>query len=94
LIANGKFDPSYPLLNSYVLEREIPNSKLIIFPDSGHGFLFQYQQEFVPELLAFLEADREPAGVRSTADRTSGISSFWSRFVSEFCSTAADAKAK
>ena len=94
LIANGKFDPSYPLLNSYVLEREIPNSQLIIFPDSGHGFLFQYQKEFVPELLAFLEADRKPSGVRSTADRTSGISSFWSRFVSEFCSTAADAKAK
>ncbi len=60
LIANGKFDPSYPLLNSYVLEREIPNSKLIVFPDAGHGFLFQYYQEFVPELLAFLAADREP----------------------------------
>jgi pimeloyl-ACP methyl ester carboxylesterase len=54
LIANGKFDPSYPLMNSYVLEREIPNSKLIVYPDAGHGFLFQHQREFVPELLAFL----------------------------------------
>jgi len=54
LIANGKFDPSYPLMNSYVLEREIPNSKLIVYPDAGHGFLFQHHREFVPELLAFL----------------------------------------
>lgn len=54
LIANGKFDPSYPLMNSYVLEREIPNSKLIVYPDAGHGFLFQHHREFVPEVVAFL----------------------------------------
>jgi pimeloyl-ACP methyl ester carboxylesterase len=54
LIANGKFDPSYPLMNSYVLEREIPDSKLIVYPDAGHGFLFQYHREFAPELSAFL----------------------------------------
>ena len=56
LIANGKFDPSYPLLNSYVLEREIPNSKLIAYPGAGHGFLFQYHRQFVPELLTFLSS--------------------------------------
>lgn len=54
LIANGKFDPSYPMVNSLVLAREIPNSKLIIYPDSGHGFLFQYHEEFSAELLNFL----------------------------------------
>jgi pimeloyl-ACP methyl ester carboxylesterase len=57
LIGNGKFDPSYPLMNSYVLEREIPNSKLIIYPDSGHGFLFQHFQMFTPELLAFMASN-------------------------------------
>jgi pimeloyl-ACP methyl ester carboxylesterase len=57
LIANGKFDPSYPLMNSYVLEREIPNSKMIAYPDAGHVFLFQCWREFVPELLAFLAPD-------------------------------------
>jgi pimeloyl-ACP methyl ester carboxylesterase len=57
LIANGKFDPSYPLMNSYVLEREIHNSKLIVYPDAGHGFLFQHHREFVPELLAFLASN-------------------------------------
>jgi pimeloyl-ACP methyl ester carboxylesterase len=59
LIANGKFDPSYPLMNSFVLEREILNSQLIIYPDSGHGFLFQYHRRFVPELLAFLASSNE-----------------------------------
>ncbi len=59
LIADGKFDPSYPLMNSSVLEREIPNSKLILYPDAGHGFLFQYYVEFVPELLAFIASDNK-----------------------------------
>jgi pimeloyl-ACP methyl ester carboxylesterase len=36
------------------LEREIPDSKLIVYPDAGHGFLFQYHREFAPELSAFL----------------------------------------
>lgn len=58
LIANGKFDPSYPLMNSYVLEREVPNSKLIAYPDAGHGFLFQYHRQFVLELLAFLSSGK------------------------------------
>jgi pimeloyl-ACP methyl ester carboxylesterase len=59
LIANGKFDPSYPLMNSYVLEREILNSQLIIYPDAGHGFLFQHHRRFVPELLAFLASSNK-----------------------------------
>lgn len=57
LIANGKFDPSYPLINSSVLAREINNAKLIIYPDAGHGFLFQYYEEFVPEIFQFLAAE-------------------------------------
>jgi pimeloyl-ACP methyl ester carboxylesterase len=56
LIANGKFDPSYPLMNSGLLEREIPESKLIIYPDAGHGFLFQYYTEFAAEVVSFLSA--------------------------------------
>jgi pimeloyl-ACP methyl ester carboxylesterase len=57
LIADGKYDPSYPLKNLYVLEKEIPNSKLIVYPDAGHGFQFQYARQFVPELLSFLDSD-------------------------------------
>lgn len=35
-----------------------PNSKLVVYPDSGHGGVFQHHQEFVPEVLAFLAASR------------------------------------
>ena len=35
--------------------RRIPNAKLTIYPDSGHGGVFQYHREFVPAVLEFLE---------------------------------------
>jgi pimeloyl-ACP methyl ester carboxylesterase len=57
LVANGKYDPSYPFANSYVLAREIPDSKLIVYPDSGHGFLFQYHREFALEVMNFLSQE-------------------------------------
>jgi pimeloyl-ACP methyl ester carboxylesterase len=39
------------------LGRRIPNSKLIIYPDAGHGGVFQYHEQFVPRVLEFLQAD-------------------------------------
>ena len=38
------------------LARRIPNAKLTIYPDSGHGGVFQYHHRFVPEVLEFLES--------------------------------------
>lgn len=32
----------------------IPNSDLIIYPDSGHGAVFQFYADFVPKTLEFL----------------------------------------
>jgi hypothetical protein len=32
----------------------LPDSRLRIYPDSGHGGVFQYHHEFVPEVLDFL----------------------------------------
>ena len=37
------------------MARRIPGSELVIYPDSGHGGVFQYHQEFVPRVLEFLE---------------------------------------
>jgi len=28
--------------------------RLIIYPDAGHGGIFQYHEDFVPKALAFL----------------------------------------
>jgi pimeloyl-ACP methyl ester carboxylesterase len=55
LVANGDQDRMVPTANSQDLARRLPNSKLIIYPDAGHGGVFQYYAEFVPAALEFLE---------------------------------------
>jgi pimeloyl-ACP methyl ester carboxylesterase len=42
LIANGKDDIRMPTMNSYRLFELLPRGQLILYPDAGHGFLFQY----------------------------------------------------
>ncbi|KAB0471104.1 pimeloyl-ACP methyl ester carboxylesterase [Ralstonia sp. GP73] len=54
LVVNGDADRMVPTSNSYDLARRLPNSRLIIYPDAGHGGVFQYQEDFVPKALAFL----------------------------------------
>jgi len=54
LVVNGDADRMVPTVNSYDLAKRLPKSQLIIYPDAGHGGLFQYQEDFVPKALAFL----------------------------------------
>jgi pimeloyl-ACP methyl ester carboxylesterase len=54
LVANGDNDVMLPTPNSYLLARHLPNARLSIYPDAGHGFLFQYPAEFGAEVNAFL----------------------------------------
>jgi pimeloyl-ACP methyl ester carboxylesterase len=54
LIVNGDSDRMVPSKDSQDLARRLPNSELIIYPDSGHGALFQFHAEFVPTALEFL----------------------------------------
>ena len=55
-VANGDHDVMVASSLSADLARRIPNAKLTIYPDSGHGGVFQYHREFVEEVLAFLES--------------------------------------
>ena len=55
LIVNGDKDMQVPTENSYDMHEKIENSKLIIYPNAGHGSIFQYADEFSKELLAFLK---------------------------------------
>lgn len=55
LIVNGNDDLIVPTINSYTLFQHIPNAQLILYPDSGHGSLFQYHARFVAETEAFLD---------------------------------------
>jgi pimeloyl-ACP methyl ester carboxylesterase len=54
LIANGDNDRMVPSVLSEDLHRRIKNSELIIYPDSGHGGIFQFHDKFVPVALEFL----------------------------------------
>lgn len=54
LVANGDTDIMVPTENSRDLARRIPNAELVLYPDAGHGGIFQYHDAFVSKALAFL----------------------------------------
>jgi pimeloyl-ACP methyl ester carboxylesterase len=54
LVVNGD-DVMVPSFNSFELARRLPNAQLSIFPDAGHGGIFQYHAVFVQQALVFLQ---------------------------------------
>ena len=58
LIVNGDDDRMVPTPNSHDLARRLPNSTLVIYPDAGHGGVFQNHAAFVRQALAFLDRQR------------------------------------
>lgn len=54
LIANGDHDRMVPSVLSEDLHRRIAGSRLVIYPRSGHGAIFQHHGEFAPLLVEFL----------------------------------------
>jgi pimeloyl-ACP methyl ester carboxylesterase len=61
LIADGTDDQLDPVANDHILARLIPPGKLVLYPDAGHGFLFQdnafrFPRRLVPDRAAKLVA--------------------------------------
>ncbi|WP_042394393.1 alpha/beta fold hydrolase [Streptacidiphilus carbonis] len=57
LVANGENDRMVPSQNTLDLAARLPRSRLLpLYPDAGHGAIFQYHREFVTEALEFLES--------------------------------------
>lgn len=54
LVVNGRNDLMVPTINSYTLFQQLPDARLVLYPDSGHGALFQYADAFAGEGLRFL----------------------------------------
>jgi pimeloyl-ACP methyl ester carboxylesterase len=54
LVANGDKDLMVASEHSKDMAARLPDSRLRIYPNAGHGGVFQYHHEFVPEVLAFL----------------------------------------
>jgi len=53
-VANGDHDLMVASSLSADMARRLPNAQLTIYPDSGHGGVFQHHQVFVPAVLDFL----------------------------------------
>jgi len=54
LVVNGDEDIMLPTINSFELAQLLPDAQLSIYPDSGHGGIFQYHALFVQQTLEFL----------------------------------------
>jgi len=54
LVMNGESDRMVPSKNTVDLHRRLANSELILYPDAGHGGVFQFHEDFVKRALEFL----------------------------------------
>ena len=55
LVVNGSHDIVVPTVNSYILQQNLPNAELILFPDSNHGSHFQFTELFNQYVTDFLD---------------------------------------
>jgi pimeloyl-ACP methyl ester carboxylesterase len=61
LVVQGFHDEMIPVRNSYWLAENLPNAALLVYPDAGHGSLFQFPESFTRHAAAFLASDSESA---------------------------------
>ena len=54
LVINGDNDVIIYAINSWILQQNIPNAQLIIYPDANHGSQYQYPERFVRHVSMFL----------------------------------------
>jgi pimeloyl-ACP methyl ester carboxylesterase len=55
LVVNGSNDIVVPTVNSYILQQNLPEAELILFPDSNHGSHFQFTDVFNRYAVEFLD---------------------------------------
>ncbi|MFC0577312.1 alpha/beta fold hydrolase [Paraburkholderia solisilvae] len=55
LVVGGGADAMLPANNAYTMFKAMMNAQLVLYPDSGHGAIFQYPEIFVSNALSFLK---------------------------------------
>jgi pimeloyl-ACP methyl ester carboxylesterase len=66
-VANGDHDLMVASSHSADMARRLPNATLKIYPNSGHGGVFQHHRTFVPDALQFLAEERAFETIRRTS---------------------------
>jgi pimeloyl-ACP methyl ester carboxylesterase len=54
LVINGDNDVIIYTVNSYILQQNIPDAQLILYPDASHGSLYRYPERFARHVSMFL----------------------------------------
>ena len=54
LVVNGSHDVIVYTVNSFILQQNLPNAQLILYPDANHGSQYQYPELFVRHATLFL----------------------------------------
>jgi pimeloyl-ACP methyl ester carboxylesterase len=54
-VVNGSNDVIVYTVNSFILQQNLPNAQLILYPDSNHGAQYQYPELFVEHVTQFLK---------------------------------------
>jgi len=54
LVVNGSKDVIVYTVNSFILQQNLPNAQLILYPDASHGSQYQYPERFVGHTSLFL----------------------------------------
>lgn len=57
LVVNGSHDVLIYSVNSLILQQNLPNAQLIVYPDANHGSQYQYPKLFVDDVTRFLGAE-------------------------------------
>jgi pimeloyl-ACP methyl ester carboxylesterase len=57
IVINGHNDVIIYTINSYILQQNIPNAQLILYPDANHGSQYQYPARFVRHVSMFLSEE-------------------------------------
>jgi pimeloyl-ACP methyl ester carboxylesterase len=55
LVVNGSNDVVVATVNSYILQQNLPDADLILFPDSNHGSHFQFADRFNRYVIDFID---------------------------------------
>jgi pimeloyl-ACP methyl ester carboxylesterase len=74
-VVNGGNDVIIYSVNSFILQQNLPNAQLILYPDANHGSQYQYPELFVRHVSIFL-SERARGALLATRSRFAGTMAY------------------